>query len=278
MRRLVLIGMLFLPLLAVCQRATFVSSNSAKLTRYIRLYSATDQQVISSPEVIPMFANSMADKRSNFRKDKNFLKHLFKKTHQQFLTEFKEYASFSDLLNEGKYNCLTGTALYAVLLQHFEIPYQIIETNYHIFLMAETSQGRVLLEATDPVHGFIDRASEIEKRITKYQQNVVQRTDTDKRYYQFSFDMYGAVNLDQMLGLLYYNQAIKAYNQHHWIESVAALDKAYALYKSPRMEVLSQIVLESVADSKLDETIKRHCLKKIRLMRQRTSDVVASIN
>jgi hypothetical protein len=273
MKGLVLI--FFLPILALAQDVTFTSQPTSSLHRYLELYSTTDEQIAATDELLA-FVDKLSVKRGSFKTDKAFLNHLFAKTHQRFLRNYKEYSSFNELLDKGYYNCLTGTALYAILLDHFEFPYQIIETNYHIFLMVETSAGDVLLETTDPASGFTDSKSEIEKRIHVYRQNEIQKANKDKRYYHFSFDLYNDVNLDEMLGLLYYNQAIKAYNNHQWVNSIAYLEKASAQYRSPRLEEFSRIILLSLAESKLDPSLKENYIRKIQTVRKHKLDTQAN--
>ncbi len=274
MKGLVLI--FFLPILAFAQDVRFASQPTSSLHHYLELYSTTDTQIVATDKLLT-FVDKLTAKKDDFKTDKAFLNYLFTKTHQRFLRNYKEYSSFNDLLDKGYYNCLTGTALYALLLDHFELPYRIIETNYHIFLMVETSAGEVLLETTDPANGFTDSKSEIEKRIHVYRRNEIQKANTDKRYYRFSFDLYNEVSLDEMLGLLYYNQAIKAYNDHQWVNSIAYLEKASSRYKSPRLEEFSRIILLSLAESKLDPSLKENYIRKIQSVRKhRLADMQAN--
>lgn len=273
MKGLVLI--FFLPILALAQDVTFTSQPTPSLHHYLELYSTTDSQIANADELLA-FVDKLSVKKDGFKTDKAFLNYLFTKTHQRFLRNYKEYSSFNELLDKGYYNCLTGTALYAILLNHFEFPYRIIETNYHIFLMVETSAGDVLLETTDPATGFTDSKSEIEKRIHVYRRNEIQKANTDKRYYHFSFDLYNDVNLDEMLGLLYYNQAIKAYNNHQWVNSIAYLEKASAQYRSPRLEEFSRIILLSLAESKLDPSLKENYIRKVQTVRKYKLDTQAN--
>jgi hypothetical protein len=273
MKGLVLI--FFLPILAFAQDVRFASQPTSSLHHYLKLYSATDVQTATTDELLA-FVEKLETKKGGFKTDKAFLNYLFTKTHQRFLRNYKEYSSFNELLDKGYYNCLTGTALYAILLDHFELPYRIIETNYHIFLMVETSAGEVLLETTDPATGFTDSKSEIEKRIDVYRQNEIQKTNTDKRYYHFSFDLYNDVDLDEMLGLLYYNHAIKAYNNHQWVNSIAYLEKASVQYRSPRLEEFSRIILLSLAESKLDPSLKENYIRKVQTVRKYKLDTQAN--
>src|SRR5438105_12270621 len=81
------------------------------------------------------------------------IRHLFNKAHRQFLKKYEAYASVEDIFEKGNYDCLSGTYFLSGALGALGIKHHIIETNYHIFLIAETNRGEVLLESTDRFNG-----------------------------------------------------------------------------------------------------------------------------
>lgn len=199
--------------------------------------------------------------KSNFK----FCKTLFTRTRQEFLRRYTQYASFEETLNHGKYNCLTGTALYALLLDHFDIQYSIIETNYHIFLLASTEEGTVLFEATDPLHGFITDPVKIEQRVQHYKLNTIQETPNDgKKYYAYSASLYQHVDLTELRGLLHYNLSVAAYNRQDFRLAIHHLDEALELYNSPRISEFSAILLRAVLESKIEESKKALYVDRVR--------------
>ena len=222
------------------------------------------------------FVSRMENKRSSFRDDHEFVSYLFRKTHQKVLRFFNSQASFDETLSRGTYNCLTGTAVYAMLLAHFGLPYTIVETNYHIFILTETNRGRVLLEATDPFHGFSDKTEAIEKRIAGYRKNEIAETDARKKYYRFSFNLYNEVTLDQLLGLLHYNLAITNYNSGEILSAIGHLDQALELYNSPRIEEFTRVMQYSVVGSALEAPVKAYYVKKIQSLRKKRHLIMAS--
>lgn len=259
---------LLLPLLGFGQGSQDESAQNTSLTRYLDLYTQADGGKFDNNDDLLSFINKLSAKRETFKSEKAFLNHVFVKTHQHYLKHYTDYVSFSTMINKGTYNCLTGTALYALLLDYFKFDHQIIETNYHIFLLVNTGEGQVLLETTDPQNGFVEEEKQIEKRIITYRQNTIEEKQADKSYYRFSYELYREVNLDEMLGLLHYNLAIVAYNDRQFQTSISQLDKALELYQSPRIEELSRIILLSVLESKLDPLAKEDCVRKIQLMRK----------
>lgn len=268
---------LFFPLLVCGQSTDLAGEDTGNLSHYLDVYRKTQGSSASSEKVLA-FVRKMEEKYPETDKNRDFVATLFNKTHQKFLRHYEEYAGFGETLDRGTYNCLTGTALYALLLDHFEIPYQIIETNYHIFLMAQTSQGDVLLETTDPANGFVTDPKEIESRIALHRQNSLQKPGSSKSYYRYSIDVFREINLDQMGGLLYYNQAIVAYNRHDLQASIEQLDKAVTYYPSSRTDEFSKVILLTVLESNLETSVRELCLASIQSLRKRQLVVTARTN
>jgi len=275
--RVCLAAVFLIPILAIGQASDYITRPATKIDYYLNLYNRADGSSGSTHQVLS-FAEKLEGKKLSFERNKDFLEYLFTKTHQRFLKHYTDYTSFGEMLSQGTYNCLTGTALYALLLDQVGIGYQIIETNYHIFLLAHTDEGSILFETTDPTNGFVSDSAEIEKRITHYRQNSIQKVKSNKTYYRYNFDLYNDVNLDQMLGLLHYNLSIVAYNQQELPTAIDHLSKAMELYQSPRIEEFSRIILLSVIESNLDASVKEKCLDNLQSIRKRQFAVTASVN
>ena len=274
--------MKFLALIILLPTLTLGQDNSVpvepddKLAYYVYNYSQVDGNARSSNEVSNFIKK--LERKGIQKNSAQFLRFLFTKTHQHFLRQYVEYASFSETLDKGKYDCLTGTALYALLLDHFDIEYKIIETNYHIFLLVSTAEGKILMEATDPLNGFVEKPKDIDNRINLYRQNKIQEASIGKKYYRYNFNLFNQVNLDQIEGLLHYNLSIVAFNDQDLHASIQRLDRALNLYNSPRMVEFSNILLLSVIESKLNNVDKENCIKNIQAIRRKQVQVMASRN
>jgi hypothetical protein len=249
------------------------ASLSERINEFISVGGSANEDLDVS-DFIRKFDQKQVEKNSI-----KFCRTLFNKTSREFFRRYTQEASFGEMLSKGKYNCLTGTALYALLLEHFAIPYTIIETNYHIFLMASTANGEVLFEATDPLNGFIDNPRDIEKRIQQYKLNSVQPVASDTRkYYAYNFSLYKPVNLSEIKGLLHYNLSIEAYNGKHFEPAINHLEKATALYNSPRTYEFSTVMLLAVMESNIETALKQVYVKRVQDIRKKQLHAVASRN
>ncbi len=207
------------------------------------------------------FISAQKEKKQLAKNELKFLKSMVNESHKKFLKSYKSYSQFNELFESGHYDCLSGTAFFSVLLEELQFQYKIIETNYHIFLVIETKQGQVLLETTDRLFGFKTDPQEIEKSLSHYKENLLASSSSkNTNYYHYRTNLFHEVNNLQLGGLLYFNQAVIAYNNQEWATCVDRLEKAKVIYNNPRVEELTEILADSIALSKLHEKVKQQLL------------------
>ena len=243
----------------------------------LKKFLSVSESCTQTIELFDTFLQKL-DKKRPHKSERDFLQQIFTKTHQRFLKKFSAHASLDDTFNNGSYNCLSGTILFSLILNHYGIAHKVMETNYHIFILAETNQGQVLLEATDPLNGFVTTVKEIDARIRIYRQNVLQGRQQDKAYYKFKFELYNDVSIDELRGLAYYNTAVRALNEQRLEAAVQHLVKANELYASHRIEEFTQLLLLSLQQSDMLLKTKENCINTILLLQQKSLPVILASN
>jgi len=245
------------------QRLALAQDANDRTQRYVNLFLKPDQPAPAATEKISLFICQLEEKKSTFKKDNDFLEYIFKKTHQRFLRHYTEYCTFAELIEGGVYNCLTGTALYSLVLDHFNINYKITETNYHIFLVIETNHGDVLFEATDPINGFVDEPMAVAKRIENYRS--IKPDVGKKTCYRYNTDIYNTVSLEQLVGLMYYNLSVKAYNNRLLSTSINYLDQSVRFYKTSRTDEFTRIIFLTLSAGTMVHDAERDiCLQQLK--------------
>ncbi len=229
------------------------------------------------PESFADFVHKLERKQHSKKTDREFLQHVFMRAHQVYLKRYTEHAAFANLFTDGSYNCLTGTILFSTLLDYFGVDYDIIETNYHIFIIAHTQQGDVLMEATDAREGFVTSIEKINHRITRYKTNSLQTHNASLAYYQYNFALYNTVSANELVGLLYYNLAVEAFNKQQIQEATQYLAKAGERYMSPRIEEFSELLLIAVHASEMEVIEKRKLKKSLQTIRYKALPTVATL-
>jgi hypothetical protein len=178
---------------------------------------------------------------------KLFVQSVFRYVHGTFLRNYTEYPSFYTTVTRGDYDCLTATTVFALVLKRLDIRFEIVEIKQHIYLLAYDEQGRrVLIESTDPKNGCVLFEADIKERLKEY----------DSKNRQAEDDLLGAgnysknVDLKQLAGLHFFNQAVKMYNKAEFVSSVDYLKTADVFYPSARISGLMVLSLDAISKRK----------------------------
>lgn len=189
------------------------------------------------------------EKNSN---DIQLLSDIFFKTHQYLLRRYEQHASFSNLLSVGIYDCVTGSATFGILLDRYGISYEVIETDYHVFLKGKFAGQEFIMESTFSENGLIvgkDLVLEFEKEF---------KMKGGERKYDFNIGLgknealsgdnqtYESIGLKELAGLQYYNDAILRFNHKNYGAAYAQLIKASFLYPSERISNLTKMMAELI--------------------------------
>lgn len=203
-----------------------------------RAVKADPTMVDSNWEALVYELDKKASKKKNTY---NFLRAIFEKTHKQLLKKYKQHSTFNQMLQEGNYDCVSGSAALGLLLERYGYDFDIIETDYHVFLVVKLDDKEVVLESTLSVGGMITSSTRVKEYLNSYAPGQYAQLKS------FTIGLAGAeldyndnsifrkVNLTQLAGLQYYNDAIVHFNAQDFIRAVEQLSKAYTLYPSERI-------------------------------------------
>jgi hypothetical protein len=274
----ILIGIFFIPALmaqvAVPKNTVIVSEvereviggvyNGGEVSPFM-LQLSVNYNLEESPEAFELayrdFVDHLAKKRNKGLSDEDFLNFLFYRTHKVYLKRYEGHTSFSQVMNEGKYDCLTGTVLYALLLKEFDFPFTVVETDYHIYLLVSGEETTVLLETTDPINGFISDRETIENKIS----DINERNKTlSEQYLTFQSDSRNFTDLNKLAALQYYNASVLAFNSGQIIASIDQLEKARVYDDSPRFKNFGKLLAKRLVNTEeVDQQTKVKYLVKL---------------
>lgn len=170
---------------------------------------------------------------------KQFLRYLFYRVHRSHLKQYQSYATLNELLTDGKYDCVSGTALYALLLEALRIDFSIQETTYHVYLVVPLGDDVAILESTDPTSGLVIGSDNVAQRLAQYRNEEVNPP-------LYAAPIQARVGMSELLGLTHFNAAVNYYNQQQLEPARQHLQRAIRLYPADRMYAL-QTLIESLA-------------------------------
>ncbi|MBB6463906.1 hypothetical protein [Flammeovirga kamogawensis] len=173
--------------------------------------------------------------------NKSILKKIFTKTRAKYLVNYNECSTFSLLLKNGTYDCLTGTLLFAHILKELDYEYEIKQLNSHVYIMVNDPQlGITLIESTD-VYGYINGKHAIANKVEGYQK----RLDNSLLYVKYGLDLKEDLTIKDIAGLQYYNKAVAAFRVNDLSAARLSLYKASIITDSPRISFLEEYLNES---------------------------------
>ncbi len=212
------------------------------------------EDTAATQEVSNQFIDYIALFQSNKKdpeKQAYLIRKIFFKSQRLFLRAYENYVTLGELFGpKGKFDCVTGTALYALMLDALDIDYSIKETDFHVYLLVHLEDRDILLESTDPVDGFIIDGEEIMFRKKLYrlspENGRIDESNIDGLKYLMCIDR--KITLKQLAGLQYFNLAAKSFNNGDMENALHHLDYASMLYNSNRINDLKEIITLQVSD------------------------------
>ncbi len=195
--------------------------------------------------------DKLRSKKEGYNDDNGFLEWAFYYVHRKKLGWYENYVSFGDIFIGKKYDCLTGTILYSYLLDQLDYTFSIYELDYHIFMVVHLDNKNVLLEATDPLDGYINDSNEIQERIDQFMADGNSIVDIRgvgevQKDLQGSYTIKETVDLQRLAGLQYFNLAVKAYTDQQFEEAHSYILKAEKLYPSDRILGVKQLMISAL--------------------------------
>ncbi|SFQ66122.1 hypothetical protein [Hymenobacter arizonensis] len=174
---------------------------------------------------------------------------IFDIVHKDFLSKYEDKATFDQTISSGVYNCVSVSALYSLIFEHYRIPYAIKQKPTHVYVVADPEGSNILVEATDPQGGYFLPDARFKKAYVEYlaehklvSQEEVARLGTEEVFKQ-KFQADKTISLTQLISLQYYNKGVLALTEEAPEESYQALQKVEKLF--PAVET-KYLLLESL--------------------------------
>lgn len=215
---------------------------------FISSYSGENVSAENVKTRIDNFMTASAKKLSGLNNTAK-VKFLYKEVHKEFLKVYKLRNSFSDIFEKGEYNCVSASALYAIIFQEAGIPYQIIESPQHVYLIAFPASEKIVIETTSPDNGYFRfNNNYIEKYIKyMYESKLISKDEFETNSASALFDKYyfssSGVSLVQLAGLQYSNFALYAESEEKNSQSLEFIKKACYLYDCNRHSYMLKSML-----------------------------------
>ena len=220
----------------------FASNKNANFTKIDASKQLINQQ-------IDLFKTKKKD-------DKKMVKWVYKQIHDEFFIKYERENNFDDVFEKGYFNCVSSTAIYCLVFDKLDIPYQINLMPEHVNLTAFPKTHNILIESTNPVSGYVayDKKfkEEYVNHLIKYKmvdENEIELKSVDLIFEEY-FSNITQINLRQLVGVQYYNDGLYLKKNEQVEEAIQQFEKSMALYPSMNTaKILLSIYSKELIDS-----------------------------
>ncbi|MEQ8925087.1 MAG: hypothetical protein RLO81_04700 [Fulvivirga sp.] len=200
----------------------------------------TSTSYLAAKERTNQFLEELRGAKALSKKPEKKIKYIYEQVHERFFDQYLAENQFSEIFDNGKYNCVSATALYGIFLNELDIPFTVKERPTHVYLVAYPNTEQVLVESTDPQYGFVNYTDNSKQELVnqlakaKLISSAELRTQsTDElfsKYYLSDED----INLTNLIGIQYLNDAISKLMNDDFIGAFRQAEKAWLFYPSEK--------------------------------------------
>ena len=190
------------------------------------------------------FYQKLNTKKLKTNSEPKKIKTIYKTVHDQYFKKYELKTKFGEIFSSGNFNCVTASALYAIILNDMGVPFIVKETPVHVYLVAYPDVKNIKIESTDPLDGYYyydqrGKTSFIDyllknKLISEEEYRNSQPDEIFNKYFYSDKD----IHLRELLGLHYLNQGVYKIMDKNLKEGYNELEKAYVFYPSERVRFL----------------------------------------
>jgi hypothetical protein len=238
--------------LGICQenaaQASISDFSSPEKVSYLLFLEESEQTVfLTNWEALQSELDQKAAKKLD---SIALLRVIFQKTHQRLLKNYRQHSTFSNMLDQGAYDCVSGSAALGLLLDRYGYSFDVVETDYHVFIQVYLEGKTLILESTLPVGGMITAPSAVSNYLAAYLSEgaPVARNISEglagTKVNSLDNTIFRKVNLSELVGLQHYNEAIVHFNKQNYKQAIDLLSKAYTRYPSERIEGLKALSID----------------------------------
>lgn len=187
-------------------------------------------------------------------KDKKKINKIYSGVHDQFLVLYDDKALFSETVENGHYQCVSGTMLYALILNELQIPFDIKLFPNHVNLIAYPETEYFILETTAPAQGTVVFNQQFKDHYVKYlfENKLISQQEFEMNSTEQLFDKYfnesEKINMKQLASAQYSNMALDYLQNLKFRRAYELMEKAYLLNPSKKNTYMLFVMLAAALE------------------------------
>lgn len=170
---------------------------------------------------------------------KKQIKKIFKGVQNDLLVRYNLENQFIEVFENGRYNCVSSTAIYALLLERFNIKYIISQEPEHVYLTATFNELNIVIEGTDPQGGFVPLTdklieAQINSLLNRKLITIEELNSPDAAKILEDLFPSKEIDLEELIGVQYENKMAYSYESENYKAAYENALKALYFYDCER--------------------------------------------
>lgn len=213
------------------------------IPEYFRIFMATSRDIDFNKadkylNVYNNFLKNLCSGRFLSYNPRRQIRILYRTVNNTFFNKYEYSTTFDNIFHSGNYNCVTASALYGIVLNHLNIPFFIVETPIHVYIVAYHNKKHIKIESTGPYSGYFVYNQSMKRAFIEFfksseliDKNELSDSSVDELFDKYYF--YGnKISLRELIGIQYMNNAAFNILEENSTESYKNLEKSYLFYPS----------------------------------------------
>lgn len=218
--------------------------------------TCSEQKTVAAKQQFDAFISELKASKILKQSEEKLIRSLHKKVHERFLTRYRTLIDFNQIFVNGEYNCVSSTALFALVLEELEIPFYVQEQPGHVLIMAYPNTSNITVEMTTVKNAFVIPPR---KNINRAIENLLElqlvtpkevSTMGDVQVYDLFFNKRSKLTINQLIGIQFLNHAITSADNDQIEQSLSYICKAERFYEEYRTKIFKSEVLLGLVEKK----------------------------
>lgn len=172
------------------------------------------------------------------------IKISYSTVHNNFLQKYSEREYFPAMFRNGTYNCVSASMLYSLVFDQLKIPYRVMVSSNHVYLVADPGPNSIVIETTNPGFEKSVFTGDFKKQYVNYLRESKMVSESEyknksvEELFEAKFSEVKEADFINLAGFQYYNKAIAMLQDNKNKEALELCQKAYFFYPDQRVKIL----------------------------------------
>ncbi|MBN1118712.1 MAG: hypothetical protein JXA77_15985 [Bacteroidales bacterium] len=177
-------------------------------------------------------------------KPEKFAKVFYKNLHNKYFNKYEVQIMFNDVFKDGRYNCVTASAIFGLYFEELGYNYAIKLIPGHVYLTLFPDKESIKIETTNPLIGSYVIDNKYKKDFINYlvDSKIISKAEFEENsideLFELHFNKEEEITLENLVGVLYYNSGLKYFEDEDYLKAFNQFEKAHVFYAAEVVEYM----------------------------------------